>query len=74
MLTTLFEELLRILKNEIVMDGECSEVSLDIFYDLLNKLFIKNLLQEAFSYNLECKGGIISYILNDRNLSKKDSV
>jgi hypothetical protein len=74
MLTTLFEELLRILKNEIVMKGEYAEVSLDILYDLHNKLFIKDLLQEAFSYSLECKGEIISYILNDRNLSKKDSV
>ena len=73
-LTTLFNELLRILKNEIVMSENFSEDSLDKLYDLLNKLFIKDLLQEAFSYNLEYKGEIISYILNDRNLSKKDIV
>ena len=74
MLTTLFEELLRILKNEIVMNGECTEDSLDMLCDLVNKIIVKDLLQEAFYYSHEYKGEIISYILNDRILSKKDRV
>ena len=73
-LTVLSEELLKILKNENVMTEEFTDDSLDMLCDLVNKLIVKDFRQKSFSYRLECKGEIASYILNDKSLSITDSV
>lgn len=72
--SALLSELTRIIKLDIKAEDKASQNTLNRLVDVSNKLICIDLLQDEFSEHGSVSGEVLSYVLDDPDLAKSNSV